>query len=121
MPTWVHFNIVPYGYNNSNDVFSVGVAGKYSITDVLNLTMEYSRQLNMFENIMSKNGSILNFYPDLLAAGIEINSGGHQFQFYIGNTVDNSNIDHLSRNSSSIKGGNFALGFTLNRSLTLKK
>jgi hypothetical protein len=121
IPTWIHYNIVPYGINNSNEVFSVGLGGKYKVKSNLNITFEYARQLNMHENLITKNGSILSYNPDLLSAGIEINTGGHQFQFYIGSTTESSNIDQLSRNASSIKDGNFAMGFTLNRSLNIKK
>jgi Membrane bound beta barrel domain (DUF5777) len=121
IPTWIHFNVVPYGINNSNEVLSLGIGGKYKMTSKMNLTFEYSRQLNMFENLISKNGSIVNYHPDLLAAGIEINTGGHLFQFFVGSTTDASNVDQLARNNSSIKDGNFAFGFTLNRSLSLKK
>jgi hypothetical protein len=121
MPTWVHFNLVPYGINNSNEVFSLGLGGKYKVKSNLNLTFEYSRQLNMFENLITKNGAILNYNPDLLSVGIEMNTGGHQFQFYIGSTTDASNLDQLTRNNSSIKDGNFAFGFTINRSMNLKK
>ncbi|MBL0359198.1 MAG: hypothetical protein IPP72_21055 [Chitinophagaceae bacterium] len=116
MPTWIHFNIVPYGINNSNEVFSLGIAGKYKMSSKLNLTAEYARQLNMYENLVAKNGSIINYSPDLLSVGIEINSGSHLFQFYIGSTVDASNIDQLARNNSKIKDKNFAFGFTINRS-----
>lgn len=116
MPAWIHFNIVPYGINNSNEVFSLGLAGKYKATSNLNLTLEYSRQLNMYENLITKNGSILSYQPNLLSAGIEVNTGGHLFQFYVGNTISSSNIDQLARNTSSIKDGNFAFGFTINRS-----
>ncbi|MBS1512716.1 MAG: hypothetical protein JST86_17870 [Bacteroidetes bacterium] len=121
IPTWVHFNIVPYGINNSNEVFSVGFGAKYKAKPKMNLTLEYSRQLNMYENIITKNGAILNYYPNLLAAGIEINTGGHLFQFFVGSTTSASNVDQLAKNTSSIKDGNFAFGFTINRSLSLKK
>jgi hypothetical protein len=121
IPTWIHFNVVPYGINNSNEVFSLGLGGKYKMTSKLNLTLEYTRQLNMFENLISKSGAIINYNPDLLAAGIEINTGGHLFQFFIGSTTDASNIDQMARNNSKIKDGNFAIGFTINRSLALKK
>lgn len=119
--SWIHFNIVPYGINNSNEVYSVGLGGKYKVKSKMNLTFEYSRQLNMYSNLITSNGSILNYNPDLLAVGVEINTGGHLFQFYVGNTTDASNIDHLARNSSSIKDKNFAFGFTINRSLSLQK
>jgi hypothetical protein len=121
MPTLIHFNIVPYGINNSNLVWSLGMGAKYKATAKLNLTMEYARQFNMHENLISKNGSIINYSPNMLSAGVEINTGGHQFQFYIGSTTDASNIDQLARNNSWIKDGQFALGFTINRSLSLKK
>lgn len=116
VPTWIHFNVVPYGINNSNEVFSLGLAGKYKATGKLNVTFEYNRQLNMYKNLISKNGSILNYNPDLLSLGIEINSGSHLFQFYVGNTTEASIIDQLARNTSSIKDKNFAFGFTINRS-----
>lgn len=121
MPTLIHFNIVPYGINNSNLVWSMGLGGKYKIKSNLNLTFEYARQLNMYENLVTKTGSIISYQPDLLSLGLEINTGGHLFQFFIGNTVDGSNIEHLARNNSSIKDGKFAMGFTINRSLVLKK
>ena len=112
--------MVPYGINNSNEVFSLGIAGKYKATSKLNITLEYARQLNMYENLISKNGAILNYQPDLLSLGIELNSGSHLFQFYIGNSTDASLIDQLARNNSSIKDGNFAFGFTINRTMSLK-
>ena len=121
IPTVIHFNVVPYGINNSNLVYSIGAAGKYKLSPKINLTFEYSRQLNMYENIISKNGAVLNYNPDLLSAGMELNSGTHLFQFFIGNTTDASLIDQLARNTSKIKDGNFAIGFRINRSMDLKK
>ncbi len=121
MPTLIHFNVVPYGINNSNMVWSIGMAAKYKATAKLNLTMEYARQLNMYENLISKSGTIINYSPNMLAAGVEINTGGHLFQFYVGTTTDASNIDQLARNNSRLKDGQLALGFTINRSLSLKK
>jgi opacity protein-like surface antigen len=121
IPTWIHYNVVPYGINNSNEVFNIGVGAKYKVSSGLNVTMEYNRQLNMYENIISGNGTILNYSPDLLSAGIEINTGGHLFQFYVGNTIYANNIEQLSKNDAYIKDGKFAFGFTINRSLSLKK
>lgn len=128
MPTLIHFNIVPYGINNSNLVGSLGIGAKYKASSKYNFTLEYARQLNMYKNLISKTGSIVNYSPNLLSAGIEINTGGHLFQFYIGNTIEASNINQLARNETWLfrnselgKEGKFALGFTINRSLSLKK
>jgi hypothetical protein len=117
-PTWIHYNLVPYGINNSNEIFSMGIGGKYKLKSTLNLTFEYARQFNMYENIIDKNGNIINYDPDLFSAGIEINTGGHLFQFYVGNTTAASNIEQLSRNTSD---GKVAMGFTINRSLNVRK
>lgn len=121
MPTLIHFNIVPYGPNNKNYVASIGLGGKYKLTANKNITFEYARQLNMYENLLDKNGNIINYKPNLVSLGMEFNTGGHLFQFYIGNTTNSSNIDQLARNSSSLKFSNWAFGFTINRSMSLKK
>jgi hypothetical protein len=121
MPTLVHFNKVPYGINNQNEVYSIGFGGKYKISDLVNIDIEYSRQLNMFENVLTSTGNIMNYEPNLLSVGVELNSGGHQFRFFVGNTSFSSNIDQLSRNSMGIANGSFAFGFTINRSTFLGK
>jgi hypothetical protein len=120
MPTVIHFNLVPYGVNNSNQVYSLGLGGKYKLTSNKNITFEYSRQFNMYENLIDKNGNIYDYKPDLLSLGMEFNTGGHLFQFYIGNTTHSSNIDQLSRNTSK-PFENLAFGFTINRSMSLSK
>lgn len=119
MPTLVHYNIVPYGINNSNNIFSIGLGGKYQLSTNKALTFEYVRQLNMYDDVIDKGGNIINYSPDLLAIGLEFNTGGHVFQFYLGNTTAASNIEQLSRNTNKIGDGQFALGFRLNRSFFL--
>ncbi|MEI9912341.1 MAG: DUF5777 family beta-barrel protein [Bacteroidota bacterium] len=121
MPTLIHFNLIPYGINNSNYVFSMGIGGKYKMTRNKNLTFEYARQFNMYENLMDKSGNIYQYVPDLLSIGLEFDTGGHLFQLYIGSTTSSSNIDQLAKNTSKIGDGKFALGFTINRGFNLKK
>ena len=121
VPSLIYLNKVPYGINNSNFVYSIGVAGKWKARPKTNITLEYTRQLNMYENIINESGQIINYNPDLLSLGIEVNTGGHLFQFYIGNTLYSSNIDHLARNTGYLKDGNLSFGFTINRSMDLKK
>lgn len=121
MPTLIHFNVVPYGINNSNFVGSLGMGAKYKLSSNKNITIEYARQFNMYKNLIDKSGNIISYKPDLLSIGMEFNTGGHLFQFYIGNTSNSSNIDQLARNTTGLKFGNMALGFTINRSMALKK
>jgi hypothetical protein len=121
MPTFIHYNLIPYGIENTNNIFSMGIGGKYTLSDNKALTFEYARQFNMYEDVISKNGSITNYSPDLLSLGLEFNTGGHVFQFYVGNTTAATNIEQLTRNTNFIKDGKFALGFRLNRSFFLGK
>jgi len=119
MPTYIHYNIVPYGMENSNDIFSLGMGAKYQLSTNKALTFEYSHQFNMYENVITKTGNIVNYEPNLLALGLEFNTGGHVFQFFVGNTTAATNIEQLSRNTNFIKDGKFALGFRMNRSFFL--
>jgi hypothetical protein len=121
MPTVIHFNLVPYGINNSNYVYSMGIGGKYKLSSKKSVTFEYARQLNMYQNLLDKSGNIYQYAPDLLSIGIEFDTGGHLFQFFVGNTLNSTNIDQLARNTSKIGDGKFALGFTINRGFSLKK
>lgn len=47
----------------------------------------------MHKNLIDKNGNIVNYSPDLLSAGLELNTGGHLFQYYVGSTTAASPID----------------------------
>ena len=119
MPTYIHYNIVPYGMENSNDIFSLGMGAKYQLSTNKALTFEYSHQFNMYEDVITKTGNIVNYEPNLLALGLEFNTGGHVFQFFVGNTTAATNIEQLTRNTNFIKDGKFALGFRMNRSFFL--
>jgi len=121
MPTLIHFNLVPYGHNNSNNVLSMGMGGKLKMSSNKNLTFEYSRQMNMFENLIDKNGNIINYVPNMYSLGMEFNTGGHLFQIFLSTTTNSSNIDQLAKNTSSLKDAQFALGFNINRGFFLGK
>lgn len=115
MPTFIHYNIVPYGKRNRNNIFSMGLGAKYQLTTNKALTFEYARQFNMYKDVLDRNGNITSYSPDLLSVGLEFNTGGHVFQFYVGNTTSAYNIEQLTKNTNFIKDGKFALGFRLNR------
>ena len=121
IPSWVHYNIVPYGYNHSNEIFSIGFGGRYKYTDKQAITLEYSRQLNMYKNITDKTGEIVNYSPDLISIGWDWDTGGHVFQFFFSNSYFASNIFQLSANTKKETFGQWCLGFNLNRSYAMKK
>jgi hypothetical protein len=120
-PSWVHFNVVPYGYNTSNEVFSIGFGGRFKLTDKEAFTFEYSRQLNMYEDVIDKTGEIVNYSPDLISLGFDWDTGGHVFQFFFSNSYFASNVFQLSTNTKKDNFGQWCMGFNLNRSYGMKK
>jgi hypothetical protein len=119
-PSMVHYNIVSYGFGNSHDIFSVGLGGRYKISNKKAITFEYARQLNMYKNVIDKSGEIVNYSPDLISLGYDWDTGGHIFQFFISNSSNASNLFQLSTNPVKNGLGQFSLGFNLNRSYSVK-
>jgi hypothetical protein len=120
-PSWVHYNIVPYGYNTSNDIFSLGFGGRFKLSNKEAITFEYSRQLNMYKDITDKTGEIINYSPNLISLGFDWDTGGHVFQFFFSNSYYSSNIFQLSTNTKKDNFGQWCMGFNLNRSYAMKK
>jgi hypothetical protein len=55
IPSMIHKNIISYGYNSSHNIYSIGIGGRYKLTEKRAITFEYARQLNMYENVIDKN------------------------------------------------------------------
>lgn len=120
IPSMIHNNIISYGFGNKHDIFSLGIGGRFKLTNKTALTFEYARQLNMYENIIDKSGEIVNYSPNLFSLGYDWDTGGHIFQFFISNSSNASNLFQLSTNPVKDKLGQFSLGFNLNRSYSVK-
>jgi len=121
MPSYIHLNDVPYGYNNTNNIFSLGLGGRYKLTHKTAITFEYSRQLNGYKNQIDETATVFSYQPNLVSIGYDWDTGGHIFQFFITSTNQASNITQLSANNNNFAKGAFALGFTLNRSYGIKR
>jgi hypothetical protein len=118
-PSLVHYNIVGYGPEASNNIFSTGIGGRYKLSHKKAITFEYSRQFNMYKNVLTPSGSSIDYIPDVVSLGFDMDTGGHIFQFFVSNTDFASNIYQLSVNPKASKGIFF--GFNLNRSYGIKK
>jgi hypothetical protein len=125
----VHRNIIAYGATNGipvygteapHNTYSVGIGGRYKISAKRALTFEYNRQLNRYENVVDKDGSQVNYSPNLISVGYDWDTGGHIFQFFFSNSTYASNLWQLSQNPVKTSFGQWNLGFNLNRSYTIK-
>ena len=111
---------VPYGINNTNNIFNLGLGGRYKLSHKTAITFEYSHQFNGYENLLDESASAVNYVPDLFSIGYDWDTGGHIFQFFLTSTTSSQNIIQLSSNLNDYKKGNFSLGFTINRSYGIK-
>ncbi len=121
IPSYIHYNVVPYGYNNSNNIFSIGIGGRYKLTHKTAITFEYSRQLNAYKDLLDETASAVNYVPDLISLGYDWDTGGHIFQFFLTSTTSSTNIAQLTTNMNNFAKGNISLGFTINRSYGIKR
>jgi Membrane bound beta barrel domain (DUF5777) len=120
IPSWVHYNIVPYGNEDLHDIFSIGIGGRVKLSAKQAITFEYSRQLNGYDNVIDKTGEIVSYSPNLFSLGYDWDTGGHIFQFFLTNSAYASNIHQLSVNTVKDNPGQWSLGFNLNRSYSIK-
>ena len=121
IPSMVHYNYVPYGINNTNNIFNIAIGGRMKLTSKTAITFEYSRQLNGYKNLLDESASAVNYVPDVVSLGYDWDTGGHIFQFFLSSASSATNIGQLSTNQNDLKVGNFSLGFNLNRSYGIKK
>ncbi|OYU54500.1 MAG: hypothetical protein CFE25_14420 [Chitinophagaceae bacterium BSSC1] len=121
IPSFIHYNYVPYGINNTNNIFSIALGGRMKLTNKTAITFEYSRQLNGYKNLLDESASAVNYKPDVVSIGYDWDTGGHIFQFFLSSASSATNIGQLSANQNELKPGNFSLGFNLNRSYGIKK
>lgn len=111
-PTLVHWNLVP-GPTDPNTTFHTIVGGRYKLNNRIALTGEFtlmnSQDLSEGTRITAPGG-----------IGIDIETGGHVFQFHLSNTRAMSTPYWLSRNSFSPLEGGIFLGFNISRVFTIK-
>lgn len=111
-PTLVHWNLVP-GPTDPNTTFHTIVGGRYKLNNRIALTGEFTlmncQDLSDGTRITAPGG-----------IGIDIETGGHVFQFHLSNTRAMSAPYWLSRNSFSPLEGGVFLGFNISRVFTIK-
>ncbi len=110
-PTLVHNNIVPYE-SQPNDVYALGIGGRYKFTKRIAFTWDYFYLLN---GITEK----VNYNP--LALGIDIETGGHVFQLHFSNSTGMNERAFITETTNTWGKGEIRWGFNLSRVFQIKK
>jgi Membrane bound beta barrel domain (DUF5777) len=113
-PTIVHKNIVPLAAN-SNDIFVLAAGGRYKVTKHMAINAEYG-YITPLTNV-----------PDYaarkpinsLSAGIDLETGGHVFQFFLTNSLACFSRGTWAETTNSWAKGGIHLGFNIARNFTL--
>jgi hypothetical protein len=106
VPTLVHYNIVPTALDN-NDLFALGIGARYKLTNRMALTSE----------IMLRQEQPSNTF-NALSIGIDIETGGHVFQFHLTNSRYMADNEWITQNPGSWAKGDIFLGFNISRVFT---
>jgi hypothetical protein len=110
-PTLVHRNLVPTELDN-NDMFALGLGGRYKITNRITLNAEY------FLNIRPPvEGSLKPV--NSLSLGVDIETGGHVFTIVVTNSETMIERGFITETTDTWSDGGIHLGFNLSRVFTL--
>lgn len=112
-PTLVHKNLVPLT-DEENDLYAVGVSGRYKVSNRVALTAEY------FYAFRSDQPSV--DYPNALSFGVDIETGGHVFQLMLTNAQAMREGGFIwGENNGDWSDGGIHFGFNVSRVFSFDK
>jgi hypothetical protein len=110
MPGLVHRNLVA-SVDDRNDIINVGAAGRYKLTRRLAFNAEYFY-------VLPDQGP-REVYRNSLAAGIDIETGGHVFQLHFTNSTGMFERAFITETEGDFFNGDIHYGFNISRVFTL--
>ena len=110
-PTLVHKNLVP-GAEDPNDLLSVGIGARQKLTKRMSINVEYYYQIPGYK----LEGSV-----DPLSIGLDIETGGHVFQFIFTNSTGIAENQYITGTTGKWSKGDIHFGFNISRVFTLGK
>ncbi len=105
MPTLVHYNIVPKS-TDPNDIISVGAGGSVKLTKRTSFNLEYYYNLPGHKFEGTRNS---------IAAGFDIETGGHVFQLVFTNGQGIAERPFITETTGDFFKGDIHFGFNISR------
>lgn len=109
-PTFIHKNLVKE--TNSNDIFALGIGGRYKLTKRVSINAEY---FHNFESYITEN------FENPLSIGFDIETGGHVFQLHFTNSQPMFDRGLITETTGKWSNGDVYFGFNISRVFTIKK
>lgn len=125
MPTLIHVNKVE-DPSIPNQLFSLGAGGRYKLSQRITLSAEYYYTLRELEDEdddddYDANGGIPYPYRNALSFGVDIETGGHVFQFHLTNARGMVEKQFIGQNVGAWGKGDIFYGFNIARTFSLDK
>ena len=110
-PTLIHKNLVAKR-TDPNNIYALGAGGRVKVTERTSLNAEYFYVMN---------GNADKLYHNALSVGVDIETGGHVFQFRLTNAQPIFDRAFMTETTGDWKKGDIYFGFTINRVFTILK
>ena len=107
MPGMVHRNLA-LSPNDDNDIFYLGIGGRYKLTRRVSLNTEYYYLIN-------KPEAGLEPVHSSFAIGVDIETGGHVFQLHLTNSRAMQEKGFITETSGDFFKGDIHYGFNISR------
>lgn len=114
MPTHIHYNLVPTT-PESNDLIAIGVGGRVKLSNRLTLNAEYYYRIPGTE----QKGTPTAPYYNVLALGLDIETGGHVFQLMLTNSRAMTERAFIGQTQGDWGQGDIHFGFNISRVFTI--
>lgn len=108
-PTMVHYNLAER-ISDKNDVYVLAAATRFKFTKRMALTLEYGYRPLDYSRTK---------YYDSMGIGLDLETGGHVFQFFVTNSFGLLENQFLPRTTSKWSDAGIRLGFNISRVFTL--
>lgn len=124
MPTLIHVNKVE-DPSIPNQLFALGAGGRYKLSQRFTLSAEYYHTFRELEDDEDDddggNGAFPYPYRDALSLGVDIETGGHVFQFHLTNARGMVEKQFIGQNVGAWGKGDIFYGFNIARTFSLDK
>ncbi len=111
-PALVHYNMVP-AMHDKNNIFTLGAGGRMKLNKRVSLDVEY--------NFLPGNPVVSTEVYKSLSLGVDIETGGHVFQFVCTNSRGMIGPYYLTQTRGSWGNGDIYFGFNISRVFNFNK
>lgn len=111
VPTYIHYNKTPVT-GDPNDIYALGFGTRVKISKRVSLNGEYYSSFNSFKSIDTKN---------MIALGIDIETGGHIFQLIFSNSRAMIEKGFIVETTGDFFKGDIHFGFNISRAFQIHK